>query len=459
MPSNPLPPRFRDRYFVPDDYKKLTLEAIEEPRDPPSVGIFDLPYRCYIVNEEWDKHISGAVSVLTEWRAWNGDEDDRDSSVQAILEFLAQDGECSVAQLQVRQSPTDPCILESSVDSGENWLEFADILECITQEFLEQSIISALNTNTDIQTIIEQLTDGGTDNDLPPMPTSSEPDKLCDAAYYMVDKIIEFIDDTLTDASTITLEEFLEALLQVGGWIADLLKLFWDFIVANSYPDLLTDVQAAREEVAEILYCNELDKETVVSLIDSSATIGEEAQAAFIGAINALTDGKWALWAFVGSEVDSGESCSGFCGEPEGGTLIVTFDEEGYQDYVVIEGGEDGSFGNPLPSGDGAYNSGIDTFRNRTRVNLPFVGTVKRIEFDAWSNQNPWSYNIHFFDDEDNQLTTTGIVGQTVTGSWLHFTIDSLDVDNCAYVRFTVGASGDGHDIHVDNLEIEYDID
>lgn len=315
MPSNPLPPRFKDRYRVPDDFGKLDLDIREEPRIPPSVGIFDIPYRCYVVNEEWDAHISGAISALAEWRAWVGDDDERDASVQEVLKFLAQEGDCSVVQLQVRQNESNPCILEYSTNGGADWVEFADILDCVTEDFLESAILNAINTDTAIQDAIDDLTDGGTDNELPPMPTSSEPDELCDAAYYMVDKIIAFIDQTLTDASTITLDEFLTALLGLGGFDASLLKLFWDFIVANSYPDLLDDVEAARDEVAEILYCNELDKEAVITPIDDSATIGTEAQAALIGAINAVTDGKWALWAFVGSQIDSGEDCSEFCGD------------------------------------------------------------------------------------------------------------------------------------------------
>lgn len=333
MSKDPLPPRIKDRYRVPDDFGKLDLDIREEPRIPPLVGIFDLPVRCYTINQEWDAHISGAISALAEWRAWVGEDDDRNASVQEVLKFLGQEGDCSVVQLQVRQKPEEPCILEYSANGGFDWIEFADILDCVTQSFLEQSIIDALNTNTTIQNIIDDLTDGGTDNELPPLPTSSEPDELCDATYYMTDKVIDFIEQVLTDASTITLEEFLEAFLTIGGWIADTLKLFWDSIVANSYPDLLTDVQAARDEVAEILYCNELDKEAVITAIDDSTIIGEEAQAAYIGAINAITDGKWALWAFVGSQIDSGEDCSGFCNDWTS-TLDFTTSNYGVQFFL-----------------------------------------------------------------------------------------------------------------------------
>ena len=135
------------------------------------------------------------------------------------------------------------------------------------------------------------------DNQYPDPPTQATPDELCNAVYYITDKVIQFIDDTLTDASTITLEEFLNALLGQGGWDASLLKQFWDLMVANSYPNLLTDVQTARSEVAEYFYCHEVDRESVILAIDDSTTIGTEAQAALIGALNAIDDSKLALWA------------------------------------------------------------------------------------------------------------------------------------------------------------------
>jgi len=310
MPRNGQ--HFRDRpnvIRVLDDEKKQALFLDEFKLEVPSVGVLDAPYRCYAINHEWAKIIIGFVGWLATIAPWDGAEDESHDGVVGVLKFISQSGVCNM--LQVRQSPTEPCVLEYSDDEGSSWSEFADILDCITPTFLENSIVNALNTNTTIQQIIDNLVDGGTDNDLPPTPTLSEPDLLCDSAYYVTDKIIDFIDQTLTDASTITLEEFISGLLGLGGFEGSLLVLFWDLIVANSYPDLLTDVQDSRDEIAEILYCNELDKDLSIIEIDAS-TIGTEAQSAFIGAINAITDGKWSLWAFVGSQVDSGESC--LCG-------------------------------------------------------------------------------------------------------------------------------------------------
>lgn len=296
---------------VLDDEKKQALFLDEFRLQVPSVGVLDAPYRCYAINHEWAKIVMGFVGWLATIAVWDGAEEENHDGVVGILKFLSQEGVCNM--LQVRQSPTEPCILEFSDNDGSTWSEFADILDCITPTFLENSIINALNTNTTIQQIIDNLVDGGTDNDLPPTPTVIVPDELCNASYYIVDKLIDFIDQTITDASTITLDEFLTALLGLGGFEGSLLVLFWDFIVANSYPDLLTDIQASRDEVAKYFYCNELDRDLVILDIDASATISEPAQAGLIGAINAITDGKLSLWAFVGSNVDSGEDCSAFC--------------------------------------------------------------------------------------------------------------------------------------------------
>lgn len=381
MPRNGQ--HFRDRpnvIRVLDDEKKQALFLDEFNLEVPSVGVLDAPYRCYAINHQWAKIIMGFVGWLATIAVWDGAEDESHDGVVGVLKFLSQSGVCNM--LQVRQSPTEPCILEFSEDEGSSWSEFADILDCVTPTFLENSIINALNTNTTIQQIIDNLVDGGTDNDLPSTPTISQPDLLCDSAYYVTDKIIDFIDQTLTDASTITLEEFITGLLGLGGFDGSLLVLFWDLIVASSYPDLLTDVQDSRDEIAKILYCNELDKDLSTLEVDASVTIGAEAQAAIIGAINAVTDGKWSLWAFVGSQVDSGEDCSLFCDTCE--TYDFTIDDQGWIPCIFSVNTPRGQYvsgegwnGNPstIPGQAGCQLDGSFTINKVTvTLDMPITG-------------------------------------------------------------------------------------
>lgn len=298
---------YTDRTLTNVDDKRRVLQLGEMNIVPPPVGIFDAPVRCYPVNEQWASIVMGIVSWLAHPAVWR-DATDLDYFAISEINRFKVGQECGI-MLQVRQNPLEPCILEYSINGGDDWVSFADILQCITQDFIENSMITGFGTNQNLIDIISDIADTGSENNIPPQPTASEPDLLCDAAFYIVDKIIDFIDETITDAATITLDEFLTALLGLGGFEASLLVLFWDLIVANSYPDLLTDVQAARSEVAGYLYCNELDKDLTTLDIDASVTISDPAQAAFIAAMNAITDGKYSLWAFVGSQIDSGETC------------------------------------------------------------------------------------------------------------------------------------------------------
>lgn len=55
---------------------------------PPAIGIFDEPTRCYKINLEWASHIEGAIEVLAEWTAWLGEDDERNIAVQQIRELL-----------------------------------------------------------------------------------------------------------------------------------------------------------------------------------------------------------------------------------------------------------------------------------------------------------------------------------------------------------------------------------
>lgn len=127
MPDNEIQ-ELHDRNLVPaDEIDHLNILRYP-PRDPPTVGIFDDPVRCYRANEEWAKHIMGAVTGLQAWKAWTGDEDELNAAVQSIMEFMV--GEiCSMFLL--RQSPTSNCLLEQSVDGGDNWTPAFDFSLCI----------------------------------------------------------------------------------------------------------------------------------------------------------------------------------------------------------------------------------------------------------------------------------------------------------------------------------------
>jgi len=131
-----------DRLIAVGDIIHRPLVVIEEPRTKPSVGILDEPLRCFIVNAEWMKHIGGAIEVLTEWRAWVDDTDERSASVQEVLKILSEDN-CMLFQL--RQNPSDPCLMEQSLDGGATWITAFDNSLCVSPAIASQSLNDSID--------------------------------------------------------------------------------------------------------------------------------------------------------------------------------------------------------------------------------------------------------------------------------------------------------------------------
>jgi len=171
------------------------------------------------------------------------------------------------------------------------------------------------NVETDItnieNTVVELEACCGTTNTYPPLPDMlTAPDALCGAATYITDKLIELITQTYNDELTITLDEFLTALLGIGGFDSSFLKLFWDWMVANSYPNLIADCTARRDDVITALYCSELDRVLTSIEITNDPDFSTPVQDAFLRALDSVSDAKIALWAFLGSlQPDSGAPC------------------------------------------------------------------------------------------------------------------------------------------------------
>lgn len=96
------------------------------PLPVPTSGIFDTPHSCLQINEEWQPWVAGALEVLKWKDRYTGtDEQIRFALHQMELLILAvyegsmacdEDGD-----VRLRQSPTDPCVMQISYDSGYSW--------------------------------------------------------------------------------------------------------------------------------------------------------------------------------------------------------------------------------------------------------------------------------------------------------------------------------------------------
>jgi len=95
--SDKTNPYFRDRVRTIQDERERIIALSDFNLDLPNVGIFDEPTRCYKVNKEWAKIVTGAVSILLEIGVWkNADHEDYEG-IRQISDFL--NGEDCVGQL------------------------------------------------------------------------------------------------------------------------------------------------------------------------------------------------------------------------------------------------------------------------------------------------------------------------------------------------------------------------
>jgi len=145
------------------------------------------------------------------------------------------------------------------------------------------------------------------------------------------------------------------------------------------------------------------------------------------------------------------------------GTLItVTYDGTGYPNWTILEGNLDIAFGNPMPSGKSAWNSGIDTQRNRTRVDLGAEYTILGINFDGWAT-NPsgtWTQLIQLRDASE-VIVDSQSWSHTLDETWINRSSTLGSVAGVRYIDFFVGkyqpTASPAYTLYQDNLAISYE--
>lgn len=284
-------------WLLPDvvDPVETVCVQIEVPKDDAHIRAFfgALERLSMSYNWAWDGNKTG-LDVANVWQR----------QLALATQKIRDEENCMVDCVDIEDClETSTIIIGINVDIENNTVNITNNETNITNNTTEIT-----NNTTDIDIIIE----GGIDiNVYPPNPTQGEPDALCGASYYIANKLNDHIQDIITDALTLTLSEFLEGLLGIGGFQSSWVKLWWDFIIAAGNPTLGTEVSSTIDNVAEHLYCNTLDRALVETAIDGDTGITEDAQAAWIGALRSITDAKLSMWAITGS-FDDTQDCSSF---------------------------------------------------------------------------------------------------------------------------------------------------
>jgi len=141
-----------DRQLVFEDEKSRVLVLRDMNLIPPEVGILDEPLRCYPVNKEWAKIIMGMVSWLAHVAPWRDAQNDRYIGITEVLEFMMSGEDC--LKFELRQSPTNDCILEQSLDGGETWSTAFDYSLCDKALSKTLTFRATLEANIDLVTTL-----------------------------------------------------------------------------------------------------------------------------------------------------------------------------------------------------------------------------------------------------------------------------------------------------------------
>jgi len=138
---------FDNQLLPPEVLRKGIYELGKVDRVPPTVGIFDNPTRCFVVNVEWWSHIAGMVHLLADVVSWKDADDESYFAITEILKFM-QGMECM--DFALRQNPADSCIMQQTTDGGTTWTDVFDFSQCITIQDKSYQI-SIQNQVTNVQ--------------------------------------------------------------------------------------------------------------------------------------------------------------------------------------------------------------------------------------------------------------------------------------------------------------------
>ena len=118
------------------DEDRTILNRNFDPRTPgiiPPTGIFSEPAYCFEpMNALWLPHFLGVIAALDQYDAWIGDNEEISNARNQVRLWLAQIVICIEETMYLlRQSESDPCILEQSTDGGESWTEAFNYALCL----------------------------------------------------------------------------------------------------------------------------------------------------------------------------------------------------------------------------------------------------------------------------------------------------------------------------------------
>jgi len=156
-----------DRVLTIQDERERIVVLKDFNLELPTVGIFDEPTRCYTINKEWAKIVTGAVDILLEIAVWKNAQDEGYAGIRAILEFLKGGDcvDCDFIENCLATSPTILAILQDIQDNASNIQTNATNIQSNTNSIdaLNVTVVNLSNqiasNDTDIANLDTRLDD------------------------------------------------------------------------------------------------------------------------------------------------------------------------------------------------------------------------------------------------------------------------------------------------------------
>lgn len=321
-----------DRVVILDDEKKRLLDLTAFKFVPPSEGIYEGEVRYYAANLKWAKLIEGFVSWLATVAAWPDANDENYQAIQEILTFL------------------------EGIDLPTSDFDCEDVENCLETSTIIINLITQINNlNTQITELQEQLEEieheQEAGNPLPDNPDMADSgNAVCRGANFIAERLSDRLLEYWEQASTLSLEEFVNALLNIAtiGFIPA--TAFWQFVFTLSDPDLADEAVTKTDRIALAFFCANWDMELAKSYINADSSLTENEKALWIVTIELYRQGQFDEWGLVGTLGTTEYNCS------EGCPWVVVWDFAG--DYVPI-GDEDAIYeGNKWNVSGGTFVAG-----------------------------------------------------------------------------------------------------
>jgi len=208
--------------YLPDNSENPEHLRVALPTNPPAHGVTDAPYRCYRINSDYVSFLCAGIDYFVHSDAFIGSDLERETAAAAFVELqvllMTGNVECGeVDGMRIRQSSTNPCVLEVSYDNGASWSVGFDYSLCFAEN---RTMFSAVSHN-DVSTAVSIMNSLSTtyDNDYHNIAPDlhydlSDDDALRDQAYcYAVGMLLAQLGSMLEE-------------VEANGWsIADILDL------------------------------------------------------------------------------------------------------------------------------------------------------------------------------------------------------------------------------------------